>query len=106
MELVRLFLPIILILMSIAMICIAPWWLTRFAWWRCLMNWFENGRWSPCAHRTTVVQRCPGVTQDLPDLYALVCQECQTVFIQDTMENFQAFAARVPWWKRVVHRFR
>jgi len=66
-----------------------PRWLSRFAWWRCLMTGLLYGRWSRCAHRTVVLRRLPAVTPDLPDLYALVCPECQTIFFRDTWEYFQ-----------------
>jgi hypothetical protein len=66
-----------------------PRWLSRFAWWRCLMTGLLYGRWSRCAHRAVVVRRLPAVTPDLPERYTLVCPACQTVFYRDSWSYFQ-----------------
>jgi hypothetical protein len=66
-----------------------PRWFSRFAWWRCLMTGLLYGRWSRCSHRTVVLRRLPAVTRDLPDLYTLVCPQCQTIFYRDTWEYFE-----------------
>jgi hypothetical protein len=79
-------------------------WLSRCAWYRCVVNWQLYRRWTPCLHRAIYTRLMGPALPAISDaeLWESGCQDCGTVFLRDTRANWDKAMARVAWGDRLL----